>query len=142
MSEPTANDMMEAYALDAVDFGKKFNEDLDFSRESIEKVERICTILFNAIPKNFFTKLIRRNPSEEQKLQISKALGGYVGEVMRKNFGGNWSIEKLFDQENTLALTIGKMKLSPVARVYRRLTNGPEDNVWHYFQVLESELKS
>jgi len=142
MSEVTANDMMEAYALDAVDFGKKFNEDLDFSRESIEKVERICTILYNAIPKNFFTKLFKRNPTDEQKLQISKALGGYVGEVMRKNFGGNWSIENLFNQENTLLLTISEMKLSPVAKVYKRLTNGPEDNVWHYFQVLESELRS
>jgi hypothetical protein len=60
MSEATANDMMKAYALDAVDFGKKFNEDLVFPRESIERVERICTILYNAIPKNFFTKLFRR----------------------------------------------------------------------------------
>jgi len=142
MSEVTANDMMEAYALDAVDFGKKFEENLDFSRESIERVERICTILFNAIPKNFFTKLIRRNPTDEQKLQISKLFGGYIGEVMRKNFGGSWDIKNPFNQGNTVLLTIGEMEMSPVAKVYKRLTNGPEDNVWHYFQVLESELKS
>jgi len=142
MSEVTANDMMEAYALDAVDFAKKFDKDLDFSRESIERVEQICTILFNAIPRNFFTKLIRRKPSEQQVLQVSKMFGGYVGEVMRKNFGGNWSIENLHNQGNTVLLAIGESELSPVARVYRRLTNGPEDNVWHYYQVLESELKS
>ena len=142
MSEVTANDMMEAYALYAVDFGKKFEENLDFSRESIERVERICTILFNAIPKNFFSKLIRRNPTDEQKLQISKLFGGYIGEVMRKDFGGSWDIKNPFNQGNTVLLTIGEMEMSPVAKVYKRLTNGPEDNVWHYFQVLESELKS
>ena len=142
MSDVTANDMMEAYALDAVDFGKKFNEDLDFSRESIERVERICTILFNAIPTNFFTKLIRRKPSEQQILQISKVFGGYIGEVMRKNFGGDWNIKNLFNQGNTVLLTIGDTELSPVAKVYKRLTNGPEDNVWHYYQWLEKELKS
>ncbi len=140
MSEVTANDMMEAYALDAVDFGKKFNEDLDFSRESVERVERICTILFNAIPKNFFTKLIRRNPSEGQKLQISKVFGGYVGEVMRKNFGGDWSIENPSNLGNTVLLTIGGWELSPVAKVYKRLTNGPEDNVWHYYQLLKKPV--
>ena len=109
MSEVTANDMMEAYALDAVDFGKKFDKDLDFSRESIERVEQICTILYNAIPKNFFTKLIRRNPTDEQKLQISKLFGGYIGEVMRKNFGGNWSIENPSNQGKTVLLKIGEM---------------------------------
>ena len=61
---------------------------------------------------------------------------------MRKNFGGDWSIKNLLNQGNIVLLTIGDTELSPVAKVYKRLTNGPEDNVWHYYQWLEKQLKS
>ncbi len=48
------NDMMAAYAEDAVEYAGQLKKELDYSEKSIQLVEEICTLLYNAIPRNFF----------------------------------------------------------------------------------------
>jgi hypothetical protein len=134
------NDMMAAYAEDAVDYASKLKKQLDYSGDSIKEIEEICTLLYNSIPRNFFTKLFKKNPGEETILQMSKMLGGYLGEVIIKHHGGNWDIEDFMNEGNTIVLNIGDTKIFPVARIYKRLKNGPEDNVHHYYQFLVNNL--
>ena len=56
MPEPTLNDVMAAYAQDAVDFARNnFNVELDYTNQSIERVEGgghgvRLGFLFHAIP--------------------------------------------------------------------------------------------
>src|SRR6186997_149771 len=114
------NDMMEAYAEDAVDYAKQLKKSLDYSEESIRQVEDICTMLYNAIPKSFLGKLIKKSPSEETIIQMSKMLGGYIGEVMKKHYGGNWDVEDFMNQGNTILINIGELKTFPVGKVYKR----------------------
>lgn len=135
------NDMMEAYAQDAVDYAAHLKRVLDFSEKSIEQVEELCILLYNAIPRGFFKKLIRKAPSEETIIQMSKMLGGYVGEVLIKNYGGSWDIENFMNQGETIVLTIEDIKIFPVGKVYKRLKNGPEDNVAHFYSHMTRELK-
>jgi hypothetical protein len=46
MDQPTVNDMMEAYALDAVDHAKAaLGIVLDFTPQSIENVEKVLQVL-------------------------------------------------------------------------------------------------
>lgn len=132
---------MTAYAEDAVEYASHLKKNLDYSNESIQVVEEICTLLYNSIPKGFIAKIFKNPPSEETILQISKMMGGYVGEVLIKNFGGNWDIEDFMNQGDTIVLTIGETKIFPVARIYKRLVNGPEDNVYHYFHYLVESFK-
>lgn len=137
---PTVDDMMAAYALDAVDHaGASFKTQLDFSPQSVENVEAILAQLHAAIPRGVW-KLFRRAPPEETIDTICKMYGGYVGEVFRRERGGTWE----FDQEILpgyliIALRKGESKIFPPSKVRKRLQNGPEDNVWFYFQVLMSE---
>lgn len=133
---------MEAYALDAVEYAAKFKRNFDFSEKSIEQVEEVCTLLYNAIPRSFLKKWFRKAPSEETILQMSKMLGGYVGEVMIKYYGGNWDIENFMNEGNTIVLNIGEIKIFPVGKVYKRLKNGPEDNVAHFYHHISQQLKS
>ena len=135
------NEIMKAYSLDAIDYARKFNKSLDFSEASIDKVEDLCTLLYDDIPKGFFAKLIKKTPSEEMITQMSKMLGAYIGEVMIKYYGGNWSVENILNQGNTVVVNIGELKTFPVAKVYKRLTNGPEDNVRYYYFVITNELE-
>lgn len=131
---------MTAYAEDAVDYAKQLKKNLDYSEESIQQVEDICSILYNAIPKNFIAKLFKKSPSEDTIIQMSKMLGGYIGEVMRKHYGGSWSVEDFMNEGNTIFVNIGELKTFPVGKVFKRLKNGPEDNVYYYYQLMTKEL--
>ena len=134
------NAMMKAYAKDAVEVGKKFNKHLDFSERSISQVEEICVQLYNEIPRGFFSKMFKRSPSEDELIRMSNMLGGYIGQVMISHFGGSWVIEPAFNQNNAIVLKIGEVKTFPTIKVYKRLKNGPEDNVHHYYQLIAKEF--
>jgi hypothetical protein len=133
------NDMMVAYAQDAVDYATKLGKQLDYSEKSMEAIEDICTILYNSIPKSFFAKLFGKTPDENSIIHVCKILGAYTGEVIRKHYGGHWSVED-FDG-TTVVLNVGEIKTFPVGKIYKRLKNGPEDNVYHYYHLITRELK-
>jgi hypothetical protein len=137
------NDMMAAYAEDAVEYTAKLKKKLDYSEESIATLEQVCDILHKAIPKTLFARffMLKRKPSNETILQYSKMLGGYLGEVIIRNHGGKWSIEDFMNQGNTIVLTVGDTKIFPVGRVYKRLKEGSENNIQHYYSVLISTIK-
>ena len=62
------------------------------------------------------------------------ALGGYVGEVIRRDRGGEWDDEGLSDEEEDavrLQLPDGTT-IWPIQRVMKRFRNGPEDGVVAY----------
>jgi hypothetical protein len=127
--------MMAAYAQDAVESGKKFNKQLDFSERSIQQVEDICSQLYNDIPKGFLNKMFKRSPSEDELIRMSNMFGGYIGQVLINNLGGSWAAEN-----NTIILKIGELKMFPTIKVYKRLKNGPEDNIYHYYQLISREI--
>jgi integrase len=134
--EPSIADVMRAYAEDAVDLAEKnFRKQLDFSPESLKTVEAILQQLHATIPTNFFQRLFRKPPSEKQVLTMAKIFGGYVGETIRKTHGGNW---ELFDMNgaDTVSLRVGEANIFPVAKVYKRIRQGSEENVYAYYQVL------
>jgi len=70
------------------------------------------------IPKGI-KKLFSKGPSEELIVQMSKVWGGYVGEVFRKNLGGEWEMSKSFD--NAIALRINSTEFFPPAKVNKGL---------------------
>ncbi len=81
MAEPTVNDMMSAYALDAVDLARtRFGVALDFSEESINALEGILDRLHASLPTGM-QRAFRRGPTQEQIDQMAKIWGGYLGKV-------------------------------------------------------------
>jgi hypothetical protein len=141
MSQYTAGDMMKAYSEDAIELAGKMGEKLDFSEDSLKKVEDILEKYHNDIPKGFIKRMFKKCPTQEEIIQIAKVWGGYIGEVMHKSFGGEWTLEDLFGEKNLIVLTVGETKIFPVAKAYKRIVNGKEDDIYFYYEVIKKELK-
>jgi hypothetical protein len=137
-SQPTVGDMMTAYAQDAIDHAKSSSDiTLDYSPDSARRVEEVLERLHAAIPRGLLGRLFGRGPSAQDIWKVSKMYGGYLGEVFRRTAGGEWDIDKeIVPGENTICLRKGKNRIWPPAKVYKRLTNGSEDNVWFYSQLI------
>ena len=137
-SQPTLTDMMTAYAQDAVDHAKSSSDiTLDYSLESVRRVEQVLERLYTAVPRGVLGRLFGRGPSAQGLLTMSKMYGGYVGEVLRRAAGGEWDIDtEVVPGQNTVCLRKGENRIWPPSKVHKRLTNGPEDNVWYYSQVI------
>jgi hypothetical protein len=140
-SKPTVADMMTAYAQDAVDHARANGVALDYSLDSAKQVEKLLATLYAAIPRGTLSRIFKRGPSDEDITAMSKMYGGYVGEVIRRARGGEWTFDKEISPGHTvISLRDGDKSIFPPAKVYKRLVNGAEDNVADYVQVLVDEL--
>ncbi len=92
MSAPTIHDVMEAYAKDAVSDARKRGTVLDYSEASLAQVDGIFeTITANGV-------LTPKSSAEEEGLwMLSMIYGGYVGQVVIKEMGGEWQLQDLPD---------------------------------------------
>jgi hypothetical protein len=119
---------------------KIYNVKLDYSEESIIEVEGILNSLHEERPKNFITKLLKRKPLERLAQTAALTLGAYLGEVIRRIHGGEWVREDFAGEKDVLMLKIGETSIFPNDKVYKRITNGAEDDVRFYYKVLSSEF--
>ena len=122
----------EAYALDAVDFAaQNFKIKLDGSEASIELVENMLDRLHKEMAK--------AKPDEKTIWLTTKALGSYVGETMIRHHGGEWGMIQMgSDKFPGIRRSNGGL-CWPWGKVHKRLINGDEDNVWHYYMILTRE---
>jgi hypothetical protein len=110
-----------------------FSESLDFSSESLEGVERIM----NKLHKDAKEAPADQKLTEAQIDELSKMWGIYVGEVIRRYYGGQWSIV-----DGTPDLALGGKNASPLAKVRKRIVEGPMENLKYYFQSIMKQLSS
>ncbi len=127
--------MVQTYARQAVALAAEFNSTLDFSETSIREVEGILARLAREMPS--------QKPSTEDVGELCKIWGCYLGEVVRRRFGGEWNIETYPGKEfATLTLNVGGSKLFPSIKVHRRLTEGESDNIWAFYGMVKTRLES
>lgn len=145
MSYATIADMAQDFAQGAVDIAREFEVELDYSEQSLERVEFILARLHDELrggPPGVSSPDAVAPPADQMEL-MCKLWGGYLGEVVRRRWGGEWSVETypgaLFA---TLTLTIGTAKLFPSIKVYRRLTEGEPDNIWTFYQAVRERLEA
>ena len=140
---PTIGDMMAAYAEDAIDYVRQnFETELDYSEGSVELIEALLSAIHEQMPPEIRAQITDDGPPPEVIDQFAKMLGGYVGEVMRRNWGGTWKDHSAaFPGElvYTLELGDGGGDVWPHFKAGKRLINGPEDNIWDYFQILREK---
>jgi hypothetical protein len=106
----------------------KWNESLDFTGDSLEAVERILGKIHNAGRYGSGGAA----PSEEELVAASKMWGTYIGEVIRRHYGGQWSQS----EDGGLALLIGEATAYPVAKARKRIVDGASDNIRYYFSSM------
>jgi len=141
---PTIGDMMAAYAEDAVEFMREnFQDELDYSEDSVQLIEAILGALHQQMPPELRSQISEDGPPPQVIDQYAKMFGGYVGEVMRRNWGGQWKDHSAAfpgELHFTLELAVGG-DLWPHYKAGKRLINGPEDNIWDYFQVVREKTQ-
>jgi hypothetical protein len=131
-SHESVNAMAVAYAEEAVQTALNFNARLDYSEKSLLEVETILDRLAAA----------PLSPSDDMT-ETCKMWGSYLGEVVRRRFGGEWSFETYPGKQfATLTLSVGANKLFPTMKVHRRLTQGQDDNVWSFYQMVKTRLET
>ncbi|GLX70262.1 hypothetical protein [Paenibacillus glycanilyticus] len=128
--------IMLAYAEDAVEVASGLGVELDYSEASLTELDAILERYHLSIPRGW-KKIFRRGPSEEQITQISKMWGGYLGEIIRANLGGNWGLSDQFEDAIALKFDGEDTEIYPPAKVYKRIMNGSEDHVAGYYQMIK-----
>ncbi len=114
-----------------VDFAmRKFEIELDYSDASIEQVEIIAAAFYQSLKESGFP--------EEPLKNASYMLGGYIGEVIRRNHGAEWGISVHGEEKYNAMRRWGTNLFWPNGKTEKRLRNGDEDNLWHYYQYLLS----
>ena len=141
MSKFDVADIMQGYSQDAVDMAyERFHVNLDFSEDSLELVEKILSTLHEILLKDK-EESSESAPSQDQIWGMAKMWGGYVGEVIKRRWGGKWTTGRKKFSNETISLYTRDTIIFPPTKVYQRIVNGPEDNIWDYYRVLKQEFE-
>ena len=110
---------------------REYDVDLDFSAESVERVEAILAKMHDAHQKTAL--------SEKELALLSLRWGAYVGEVLKRVRPGKWQrdSEKMGPGATPVVFEPGT-EAYPRSWVYKRLADGPEDNVQFKFEVFSN----
>ncbi|HSE48762.1 MAG TPA: hypothetical protein VLA96_06090 [Terriglobales bacterium] len=119
----TVEQMVFGYASQAVEQARAQKMELDYSEASVERLEA----------------LLSEGPAADA--ETCKMWGAYFGEVVRRKFGGDWSIETYPGQQfATLTLTVQGAKLFPSMKIYRRLTQGASEDLRTFYASVKEKL--
>jgi hypothetical protein len=135
--------MMQAYAEQAVSAAREMNITLDYGEDSVHHLERILSQLYEDRPV-FLGKAApgEEDPAQQQIDSMSRIWGGYFGEVIRRCWGGEWTLETY---PGTVApvvtLEVDGAKIFPAMKVYRRLTNGTNDDVAKFYEMVKDKIR-
>jgi hypothetical protein len=101
---------------------------LDWSDASIEDIE--------ALSGQLHDDLRRARAAYGDVEKLAQLLGSYVGEVFRRNHGGEWGIVDI-RSKRVLALRSahGSAVMWPIERIKQRIRVGATSNVWAYYQA-------
>jgi len=120
--------MAASYAEQAVARARQFQHKLDYSETSVTALEAILG------------QAAAQGPDLEESCKL---WGCYFGEVIRRRYGGEWSIETYPGKQfATLTLTVGGHKLFPSMKVHRRLTQGEGESLAAFYAMVRSRLES
>ncbi|MGC0772636.1 MAG: hypothetical protein WB543_06840 [Candidatus Acidiferrum sp.] len=123
-------EFVQCLAGEAINDARQHNHmQLDYSIESIQSVEKVLGGLHDQYSKNSSSMSVD---------DLASAYGAYIGEVIRRSEpGAKWERDDPVGGEKSYPIIWGGGHSYPMAWCYRRIVNGPEDNVWVKYQVLK-----
>jgi hypothetical protein len=125
---------MDGFAEKAVELAQKeFATELDYRLQTLDRLEAIL---------HQFHKRHQLVPIPEKELsQIVLIWGGYLGAVLKSNYGGHWEQDSIVAGKNTYPLHISKIESIPVIWCLRRIRNGEAANFLPLIEKLGREVK-
>ena len=134
---PDLDETMRGYAEKA---RSRFGSELDYSPESVAKVEELAAAIYRRHEGRLHgdehgDPSPDWDPSEEAEYpELALALGAYLGEVIRRGWGGAWE-----NPGQGARFRVGSEDLNPCGLAYFRITQG-RDNLRDYFEKVTSKL--
>ena len=101
-------------------------EDLTFSQDSLSTVERMLAP-------------VHRMAASLDPGALDAAVnmwGVYLGEVIRRYFGGKWTMH----EDGTIDLTVGNTKVDPIGKVRKRIVDGAAENIAYFYGSINKML--
>lgn len=125
---PDLSAMMAGYAQAAAELGKQaFNQNLDFTAESIDALDEILV-------------LVGESPELDLDFEV-RLWGSYLGEVLRQRYAGSWEMTQYPGGAVAVpAIEVRGSRLFPLIKVYRRLTIGEEEDLRSFYSVVTERL--
>ncbi|HEY0795757.1 MAG TPA: hypothetical protein VGD64_08240 [Acidisarcina sp.] len=122
--------MNAAYAAEAVRSApRELQRGLDYTAASIAPLERILNGLCP--------------PPEADQDYLTRLWGSYFGEVLRHEFGGEWSMSVYPGSEFAVpTLEINGSRLYPMLKIFRRLTLGASEDVGSFYRLVRERMSS
>lgn len=119
---------MESYAQAAADLARRqFRQKLDFSSDSIDHLDDVLV-------------LVGESPELDLDFEV-RLWGSYLGEVLRRRYAGNWEMARYPGGEMAVpAVEVRGSRLFPLMKVYRRLTQGEEEDLQTFFSMVTERL--
>jgi hypothetical protein len=137
MADVTITDVMRAYANDAVAYALRAGKGhLDFSERSLEDVEQILT---EQVKSGLLVPDALSVSERNELWGFCKMMGGYVGEVIIRNIGGDWQTKDLEDGSARVVLVTAGVEGSPPEAIWRVLTE-PYKGIVSYYRGLRVAL--
>ena len=135
-------DSIRRLANQAVEVSReRFRVTLDYSEGSLEMVEGILGELHTGIRRGWLSRLFRRSIPPRQIQYMAGVWGAYVGEVIRRRWGGEWRRIASKGPGPRVALRVQGTTILPGTKTLNRLMRGPKENLWEYYQELREELE-
>ncbi|HTW79393.1 MAG TPA: hypothetical protein VME23_07630 [Terracidiphilus sp.] len=125
---PDLGAMMESYAKAAADLARtEFRQQLDFSSESVDALDEVLV-------------LVSESPEYDLEFEV-RLWGSYLGEVVRGRYAGAWEMYVYPGGNSAVpAVNVRGSRLFPLMKVYRRLTEGDEEDLRTFFSNITERL--
>ena len=110
----------------------QYQESLDFSADSLDAIERILSALHARSQK------AGEALTEQELADAANMWGVYVGEVIRRVYGGQWSTAA----DGALQINLSGTTPQPIVKVRKRIADGPMDNIRVWFFSFPKAMRS
>ena len=138
--------VMAAYADQAIELIEQgLGHTPDFTFDSVVLVEAMAGCIHVDLPQDFLDHESERNPWDKDgdaELQaVCLMLGGYVGEVIRREIGGAWVMEEAAPASppTEMLQVLPNLWFDPIGWVRNRLLKGSDYNVFAIFEQMVSD---
>jgi len=120
--------MMEGYAKAAAGVAQKeFRQRLDFSADSVDALDEVLV-------------LVGESPEYDLEFEV-RLWGSYLGEIVRGLYAGTWEMYVYPGGNSAVpAVNVRGSRLFPLMKVFRRLTEGDEEDLRTFFSKVTERL--
>lgn len=133
MPNDPRTEILAASALAVKAAKKELNRNLDYSVNSLKDLESLLQHV-----KSHFSDMKKEGKLTEQIVQrASISIGGYLGEVIRRRYGGTW----IAKNDIMKTLVIDGQEISPILYVFNRLTKEAGYGLDKYLYDINQKLQ-